>query len=137
MLHYALVLVLSSAFLGAAEAAKDKLQGTWKAVAVERAGERREESEHRLTFEGETFVIKRQNDLVARGSFKVDTTKNPKTIDMTIKEGKDSGKTALGIFSLEGDTLTWCTNEPGNDDRPQELATRAGSPWMLVVLKRD
>lgn len=137
MPRLALVLVLGSTFLGAADTDKDKLQGTWKAVAVERAGERRDENAHRLMFEGESFIIKRQDDVVARGTFRIDSTKSPKAIDMTITEGKDSGKTALGIFALEGNTLTWCTSEPGNVDRPQELAAKEGSPCMLVVLKRE
>jgi uncharacterized protein (TIGR03067 family) len=70
----------------------------------------------------------------------VDAAKKPKQIDFAVKEslgGKDDGKTAKGIYELDGDTLKWCTAGPGTDDRPGEFATAEGNDRLFVTLKRE
>jgi hypothetical protein len=41
----------------------------------------------------------------------------------------------LGIYKLDGDTLTICLEARGNE-RPTEFATKEGSVANLIVLKR-
>jgi len=82
-----------------AKKVQEKLQGTWKAVTVERRGESKEdEQDHRLIFDGDKFRIKRRDQTMIQGTFKLDPTKKPKEIDMTITQeatGKHEGETAL------------------------------------------
>jgi len=55
---------------------------------------------------------------------------------MASKE-KFNGKTAVGIYDLDGDTLKWCTNEPGGTERPKEFSSEADNKHLLVTLKRE
>ena len=119
---------------------KEKLQGTWNAVSGESGGkEDAEAKEHALVFKGDEFNVKRGDKVIIKGTFKIDSSKKPKTIDMEIVEapGDDTGKTALGIYKLEGDDLTWCVDEPGSGNRPKEFASKEGTKTMLVKLKRE
>jgi uncharacterized protein (TIGR03067 family) len=119
---------------------KEKLQGTWTAVSGEKEGkEDPEAKEHTLVFEGDKFSVKKGDQVVVRGTFKIDASKSPKTMDIEISEGpeKVKGKTAQAIYALDGDELTWCVAEPGSGERPQKLATQEGVKHMLVKLKRE
>ncbi len=142
-----LVTVLAIGLLLAADAPKEdvkkeqeKLQGTWKAVTVEVGGRTKEDTEdHRLIFSGDGFSIKRGDQTIIQGKFKLDPSKKPKAIDMEITEApkeEHKGKTAPGIYALDGDTLKWCANEPGSTDRPKEFSSPAGTKHLLVTLKR-
>jgi uncharacterized protein (TIGR03067 family) len=69
------------------------------------------------------------------GRFHLDPTKQPKAIDF-FYFGEDA-KPMLGIYRLEGDTLTLCWNtEPSKpEDRPTEFSTK-GKKWTLAVWQR-
>jgi hypothetical protein len=41
------------------------------------------------------------------------------------------------VYTLEGDTLRLCLAQPGADDRPKELVTKADSEHMLFTAKRE
>jgi uncharacterized protein (TIGR03067 family) len=119
---------------------KEKLQGTWTAVSGEKEGkEDPEAKEHTLVFDGDKFSVKKGDKIVVRGTFKIDASKSPKTMDIEISEGPEDvkGKTAQAIYALDGDDLTWCVAEPGSSDRPEKLATKEGVKHMLVKLKRE
>jgi uncharacterized protein (TIGR03067 family) len=120
---------------------QEKLQGTWKPVSVEQRGESKEDDEdHRLIFDGNKFRIKRGDDTMIQGTFKLDPSKKPKEIDMKITEdenGEHKGKTAIGIFALDGDTLKWCIAEPGTTERPKEFSAPADTKFMFITLKRE
>jgi uncharacterized protein (TIGR03067 family) len=62
------------------------------------------------------------------GSRKLDPSKNPKEITLA---PDNSNKSLLGIYKLEGDTLTLCLG----DKRPTDFKARKGS--TLWVLKRE
>jgi uncharacterized protein (TIGR03067 family) len=120
---------------------QEKLQGTWKPVSVEQRGESKEDDEdHRLIFDGNKFRIKRGDQPIIQGTFKLDPSKKPKQIDMKITEdenGKHKGQTALGIFALDGDTLKWCIAEPGTTERPKEFSAPADTKLMFITFKRE
>jgi uncharacterized protein (TIGR03067 family) len=119
---------------------KEKLQGTWTAVSGEKGGkEDPEAKEHALVFEGDKFSVKKGDKVVVRGTFKINASKSPKTMDIEITEGPDDvkNKTAQAIYALDGDDLTWCVAEPGSGERPEKLATKEGVKHMLVKLKRE
>ena len=62
-----------------------------------------------------------------KGTLKIDPSKKPKTIDMTITEGRrdeDKGKELHGIYELEKDALKWSTSEPGARTGPRSSAPR-------------
>jgi uncharacterized protein (TIGR03067 family) len=77
-------------------------------------------------------------DEIFKGTFKLDAAKKPKSIDMTVKEGKNyEGKTSLGIYKIEGNRFTWCANEPGRKERPGDFVDSEGDQkFLLVVFER-
>jgi uncharacterized protein (TIGR03067 family) len=116
-----------------------RFQGTWKQIAYERDGvpEPLDEQgwEPRVTFTGDAFVVTLANgNIPIKGTFKLDPTRDPKTVDWTDTIGEDAGKTLLAIYSLEGDRLVFCAAYPGQE-RPTELRTRLGQ--VLRVSQRE
>jgi uncharacterized protein (TIGR03067 family) len=115
------------------------LQGTWKQIAYERDGvtEPLDEEgwEPRVTFRGDTFVVTlADGSIPINGTYRLDPTRDPKTIDWQDATGEDAGKTLLAIYSLEGDRLVFCAACPGCA-RPMEF--RAGPGQVLRVNQRE
>jgi len=91
-------------------------------------------------FSADEFAIKKGEQVVFKGKFEIDSSKKPKAIDMTITEAAKQGhidKTGLGIYALDGDTLKWCVNEPGETERPKEFSAASGTKLTLVTFKRE
>ncbi len=143
------VMVLVAGLLLAADTKKDDakkdqeaLLGIWRPVSSEQGGKEQndEAKEHALIFDKDTFTVKKGDEVRIKGTFKIDPSKKPKTIDMTITEGRrdeDKGMELHGIYELDKDTLKWCTSEPGGRDRPKEFATKEGTKDLLVSLKKE
>jgi uncharacterized protein (TIGR03067 family) len=71
-----------------------------------------------------------------KANFMIDPTKKPKAIDYVMTEGPTTGKTHLGIYELDGDTVKFCFAAPGAA-RPTEFTAPQGSRRTLSVWKRD
>jgi uncharacterized protein (TIGR03067 family) len=117
----------------------EKFQGTWRQIAHERDGVADPPDEQgwepRATFTGDTFVVTLADGRVAiKGTFKLDPTREPKTVDWTDTFGPDAGKTFPAIYSLEGDRLVFCAGAEGQE-RPTEF--RVGPGQDLRVIQRD
>jgi uncharacterized protein (TIGR03067 family) len=110
-----------------AEGRKD-LSGSWKG-AVENGA-----TGHELTFTAELISATKdgKQDLGA-GTFTVDQSTKPWSMDAVRTKGGKEGQLNLGIYSLEGDTLKWCV-DPAGKERPTKFATEGGN--FLLVLKR-
>jgi uncharacterized protein (TIGR03067 family) len=116
-----------------------KFQGTWKQISYERDGIKEpldEQGWHpTVTFIGDTFVVTlADGSIPIKGTYRLDPTKEPKALDLTDTFGADAGKTFLAIYSLEGDRLTFCAADEGQE-RPTEFATRPG--LVLRVSQRE
>jgi uncharacterized protein (TIGR03067 family) len=117
-----------------------RFEGTWKWVSIESEKEKLAADtvkDLRLKLSGDKFVVTGDNaEKGFGGTFKVDPTKKPKTIDVTFGDGPQKGKTILGIYELDEDTYKVCAAEEGKS-RPTEFAVKPGSGNVLQLLKRE
>jgi uncharacterized protein (TIGR03067 family) len=135
------VLVLGSVG-GAQDATKKEmtqLEGEWSMVSGEANGfsmpKETADNGKRLAKDGET-TITIGGKVYFKAKISIDPTKKPKAIDYTMTEGPTKGKTHLGIYELDGDTVKFCFAAPGKD-RPTEFTAKEGSERVLSVWKRD
>jgi uncharacterized protein (TIGR03067 family) len=120
-----------------ADDAKNELEGTWVMVSVERDGrEIRPQTNLKMIYTGDKFVLKAGDDVVVAGTVKLDTTKKPKAVDTTYTEGPNTGQTLKGIYEVDGDTAKFCRAGAPDQDRPTEFKTKAGSGGLFSVYKR-
>jgi uncharacterized protein (TIGR03067 family) len=134
-------LVLGRAY-GQQDAAKKEmaqLEGDWSMVSGEINGQPMPQdfvkSGKRVAKDGET-TISIGGQLYFKAKFTVDPTKKPKAIDYVMTEGFTKGKTQLGIYELDGETVKFCFAAPGKD-RPTDFTSKPGSDRTLSVWKRD
>ncbi len=60
------------------------------------------------------------------GSYKIDAKMKPAHIDLMIEDGKDKGKTQLGLIAVDGDVLKMTLAGPGEKDPPKNFEGGAG-----------
>jgi uncharacterized protein (TIGR03067 family) len=121
-----------------------KLEGSWRTVSIEVNGKKLSEenikqaADLRLVFKGNTGSIRNKDIVVSEGTFTIDPTKKPKTLDLKITKGQNNGKTSLAIYELDGDTLKACWTLFAVDrKRPKEFATKPDSGLLLITYKRE
>jgi uncharacterized protein (TIGR03067 family) len=114
-----------------------RFQGVWTIVSGEFGGKPDPTASNlKITFRGNTFSVRRNTEVLLTGTFRVDPTEQPNSIDVTLGMGRDKGKTRQGIYTLDGDTLKNCYCDFGKA-RPREFTTRTGTGLMLFVYGRD
>ena len=144
-----LALVVLSAFLIGADkpddagAAKSKpLKGTWKVVSQKHGDDDipDENKAGQLIFEADKFLVKRGDDVLLEGTFKIDSSTSPAQIDFTVTKDNEAqgraGQKSLGIYKLDGDKLKLCACDVGHDERPDKLDS-AGTDFILLVMERS
>ena len=117
----------------------ERFQGTWKFESLEVGGMKMDVGVYkdvRLILEGDKFTHKEGKE-PAHGTFKVDVSKKPKTIDITFTDGPEKGNTILGIYELDGDTYRVCIDLAKKDVRPTKFESKKGTMLVLEVLKRE
>ena len=129
-------------FVAAEDKTKDKpagadpLTGTWKVESLVADGQEREEAK------GSTFVFQdgKLSWKSERGErnwkYKLDTSKKPATIDLTVVGGNRDGTQTKGIFEVKGDDLKMNVTYMPDVDRPKDFSNSDGG-LALITLKRD
>jgi uncharacterized protein (TIGR03067 family) len=125
------------------EAVAKELQafkGTWRLSSREVDGKKFSEEEIKDVIgtydRSGKFSVRRGDKVIVEATAQLDPTKKPKTIDVSFTAGERKGKTVLGIYEIEGDTIRVCNARPG-DERPEEFSAKAGSGRTLIVYKRE
>jgi uncharacterized protein (TIGR03067 family) len=113
-------------------------RGTWRVVSVQVGGKGQPSQSFektQLTFDGTDFTTVTAAG-TTRGKIALDATRSPKAIDVTITDGRDKGTTFRAIYEISDDTYKLCSSFSGNGGRPKEFEAKAGSGYILQVLKR-
>ena len=115
-----------------------KFQGTWTFESVEVGGKEALAADFKgmtVTFEGGKFTVKTGDEVIQVGTEKLDPSKSPKAIDVTMTEGPNKGAVMLGIYKIDGDTLRACF-DPEGKKRPTAFQSAPGSKNFVNVHKR-
>jgi len=113
------------------------LQGKWKTVAMEAAGQPFPKD----GIPAFTFVIAADGKSTGqtpqeefRVAITVNPKKNPKTIENLHESGEQKGKKQYGIYKRDGDKLTVCMTPPGGAeaDRPRDFTTKDTNNVVFV-----
>jgi uncharacterized protein (TIGR03067 family) len=138
----AMLLLATIGFIAADEPKKDDaegLKGTWTAVSIMHSGQPAPDDlvkSFKFSMDGKSYTNTIGGQVMEEGSYTIDTTKTPRTIDFDIKTGNDQGKKQLAIFKLEGDRLTIVAAEAGSKERPKTLKHEASDSVLEATLER-
>ena len=114
-----------------------KFQGTWTFESVEAGGKEVPAAEFKgitVTFEGDKYTVKKGDDVIQAATLKLDPSKSPKALDVTVAEGPNKGAVMLGVYEISPDTLKVCF-DPEGKKRPTQFKSASGSE-TLVIHKR-
>jgi uncharacterized protein (TIGR03067 family) len=110
----------------------EKLQGAWEVIETNQNGRVQNViGQRNLIIKGDRFGWSEPDD----GTFKLDPTKTPKTIDYWLGSANDPSKAWQGIYELNGDTFRDCMAPPGQP-RPTEFAVPPGSGRTMQTFRR-
>lgn len=73
-----------------------------------------------------------QSQMMGDGTYRI----SGRHLDATGTSGQYQGKKYLGLFSIEGDTLKWCSGNDRARARPTALKTNTKDGHFLMVLTR-
>jgi len=113
-----------------------KFSGDWRMVSLEANGNQEDipdgDAGH-ATFKDDKVLIGGEEVF----SIKIDAGTTPRIIDFTKLKDPEKDQVLEGIYKFEDDTLVLCAwSGQGTKSRPAEFATKAGSNYILAVLKR-
>jgi uncharacterized protein (TIGR03067 family) len=113
-------------------------QGSWTIESSETGGKAIPPGELKgliVIFEGDKHTVKKGDEVIQVGTQKLDPSKSPKAIDVTMTVGPNKGAVMLGIYEIDGDTLKVCF-DPQGKKRPTEFKSPPGSENFVNVHKR-
>lgn len=114
------------------------MEGTWKVASAEAGGQPVDSPQLKdlvVKITGDHYTAEVKEGVEA-GTVKLDETKKIKTMDATKTEGFEAGKVIKAVYELKGDTMRVCYAMDGGE-RPTELATKDGVPWLLITYQRE
>jgi len=85
---------------------------------------------------GDQYTVFLFKKVIGKGTFKIDASKKPKTIDLQAAGAVAKGQPILGIYDFAGDTWKICYANPGKE-RPKEFTAKEGSGHTLAVWERE
>ncbi|MGD9722518.1 MAG: TIGR03067 domain-containing protein [Pirellulales bacterium] len=122
-----------------------RMQGDWMVATMQTEGMEVPAEEAQALFrtvENDTYTVSRYAKVASRGTFQIDATKSPKTIDSTPAavgaaappaDGKAKPpQTIRGIYEFDGDKLRICNARPGQP-RPKNFEAKQYTGHTLIV----
>jgi len=121
----------------AVKADKAKLKGTWEILSVEENGQKAaipEGVKMKMVFQDDKLFLQ-FDDKKSGGAYTIDPTQKPPTIDLVFDQGRQKGKTIMGIYSIDKEEMKICTAFNSEQDRPKEFSAKEKT--TLFILKRE
>ena len=115
-----------------------KFQGTWTIESSVTGGQEIPRDQLKgflVIYEGDKHTVKVGDRVIQVGTQKIDPSKSPKTIDVTMSDGPNKGAVMLGIYEFDGETMKACF-DPTGKKRPTEFKSTPGSQNFVNVHKR-
>ncbi|MBI2808950.1 MAG: DUF1080 domain-containing protein [Planctomycetes bacterium] len=114
-----------------------ELDGTWQVIASELDGEP-QVPERKVgdivVINGAAVVLLREGKELARGTFHLDPSRSPKTIDTILTDVNGKEVASHGIYQLvDGDTIRICWTAAANTERPMTFTSRG---CVLATLRQ-
>ena len=109
-----------------------KLQGEWTATEGF-------EADMGMVIKDNKFTLIKEGKRHVTGTFTIDASKSPKTMDLTVTGGNNEegnrfkGKVSKAIYEVTTGKFKWCAGEPGKEARPKRFAREFG---LYVVFER-
>ncbi len=120
---------------------REKLQGKWAVVAMQRPRElSKSVSDTFATFDRDRFTFQRKGSLaIIEATFWLDPTVTPARINLIPTTETMKGSLFTGIYSMEGDDLYICYSygHLEGEKRPTRFASTDGNSHYLWILKRQ
>jgi len=108
----------------AVPAALKPMQGTW--VLTTQDGQPLSPNGLTITITGDKYAQAEGGTVNERGTMKLDATKKPMWLDLTITEGNDAGKHQVGLIEVTGGTMKGVFAPAGSTTRPTSLTPAQG-----------
>ena len=89
----------------------------------------------RRTSRGDLTTLKFGPQTIFKARTTLNSSETPRAIDYAHLEGMHAGKTQLGIYECDGETLKVCSSTPGQA-RPADFASLPGDGRTFTVWKR-
>jgi uncharacterized protein (TIGR03067 family) len=116
-----------------------QLEGTWEIVSATQDGKKvssEDQAKMRFVVKDGKWQIKKGEQTVEEGTFKIDPSTTPHSIDVTPGSGEHKGQTLLGIYEVKGDTARDCFSMQTGKQRPKTFSAEEGSGCRLTVYRR-
>jgi uncharacterized protein (TIGR03067 family) len=122
------------------DAKKSPLEGTWQAVSIDGPGggpPPEAVKQIKLTLTADKLTETLPDGSKHEATYKVDASKKPATIDFVPTDGPNKGKTAKGIYVIEGDTLKIAFSDSEDAPRPKEFKKDDAAKIGVMTFKRE
>src|SRR5437763_442039 len=116
---------------------RERMQGDWVVATQVVDGMKFADDEAQSVFrtvKDDTYTVFLFDKPLGKGTFTIDATKKPKTIDSRPSTADKDAPPLLGIYEIDGDTLRTCYAGSGKE-RPKDFESKAGSGLTLTVWK--
>lgn len=138
-------MLLGLALVVGAPALKDRpkkadqsLVGTWDLESVTlpgRAGVASSVLRYTFTADGKWLIHRNGEELAGNRRYAMDSRADPPAVDLITNAAAANPARRLGVFKIDGDTLTICAAK-ARDDRPKSVDPAAQDGVTVYVLKR-
>ncbi len=112
------------------------IEGVWEEVETIADGKRVPDGKEKITFTlmGGKAVLKVDNTAVMEGDYKLDASKKPMHLDITISKGEGKGKVLAALVEVKGALMSFAISEDGA--RPKSILSTPGSKITVEKYKK-